>query len=292
MESTTKTIQINNHPFYYIERGKGNPVILIHGSLNDYRIWENQMGPLADKFRVIAYSRRFHFPDTSAEDFPAYTFTQHSDDLTDFCHKLDLQDVNLIGSSYGAYVGLLTAINNPGLVKTLVLGEPPVIPLLVSDPENPLQVLSLLLRDFSTGKNFIKFGVKAVEPAKKQLKKGNLKEGVRVFANGVLGKNGYEKLSEEDKKRIIDNAPALKAELLGPGFPATFPETEAKNLAIPVFLIYGEKSPVFFHTLSDKLLNILPDSRKSIIEGASHDMHLEKPEVYNQKVLDFLSDYN
>jgi pimeloyl-ACP methyl ester carboxylesterase len=287
-----KTIQINNYPFSYIDDGVGSPVIFIHGSISDYRTWENQMEPFAKQFHVIAYSRRYHYPNNSVEDYSDYTYPQHAKDLAAFIKALDVGTVNLIGSSYGAYVALLTAINNPDLVKTLVLGEPPVIPLLVSNVDNPLQALLLLVRDFSTGKSFLKFGTKAMNPAKKQLRKGNIKEGIRLFANGVLGEGGYEQLPEDAKVSMMDNATALKAEMLGPGFPDEFPKKEAMKLPVTTLLAYGEKSPKFFHSISDKLFNLLPNGQQVVIPDASHDMHGENPEAYNEKVLEFLLKHN
>jgi len=241
---------------------------------------------------VIAYSRRYHYPNNLGDDYSNYTVSQHSKDLTEFINALDAGAVNLIGSSYGGYAALLTAINHPGLVNSLVLGEPPVIPLLVSNVDNPLQALSLLLRDFSAGKSFLKFGMQAMDPAKKQLGKGNIKEGVSLFADGVFGKGAYEQLPEEVKAYIMDNAPALKAELLGPGFPHGFPKKEAATLQVPTLLVYGGKSPRFFHSISDKLYKLLPNVQRLIIPDASHDMHGENPEAYNEKVLEFLQHYN
>jgi non-heme chloroperoxidase len=267
-------------------------VIFIHGSISDYRTWENQMEPFAKQFHVLAYSRRYHYPHTSAEVDSDYTVQQHSNDLADFINDLNLGAVNLIGSSYGAYAGLLTAINNPDLVKTLVLGEPPVIPLLLTDVNNPFQALSLFVRDFSTGKSILKFGIQSMNPAKKQLRKGNTKEGVRLFANGVLGEGGYEQLPEDVKAAIMDNATALKAELLGPGFPDQFPKKEANHLQVPTLLVYAEKSLKFFHSISDKLFELLPNVQRVFIADASHNMHEENPEAYNEKVLEFLLKHN
>lgn len=197
------TIQTNNYTFSYVEDGEGPWVNLIHGSLDDYRCWKNQMKPFARQFHVIAYSRRYHYPNNSTEVYSDYTVFQHSKDLTAFIKALDTEAVNLVGSSYGGYAALLTAINHPGLINSLVLGEPPVIPLLVSNVDNSLHALSLLLRDFSAGKSFLKFGMQAKDPAKEQLGKGNIKEGVRLFADGVFGKGAYEQLPDQIKARSL-----------------------------------------------------------------------------------------
>ena len=55
------------------------------------------------------------------------------------------------------------------LIKALVLNEPPVLPLLFN-PDNPFQILSLFVKDFTTAKSFMKFGMKHMKPAMKALK--------------------------------------------------------------------------------------------------------------------------
>lgn len=282
-----QTLQANNYNFHYIEEGEGEPVIFVHGSINDYRTWKNQITSFAKHFRVIAYSRRYHYPNNSELDVSDYTAEHHSRDLSAFIDALDLPPVNIVGSSYGAYAGLLAAMEHPDRVNTLVMGEPPVIPLLISNMNNPLQILSLLIRDYSTGKSFLKFGMKAYSPAQKQLRKNNLEEGVRLFADGVLGEGGFEKLPDIGREQMIDNGLALKAELLGPGF-SEFPQEEASNLQTPTLLLYGKNSPTFFHTISDKLYDLLPNRQRVIFKNASHDMHVKNWETYNQKVLNFL----
>lgn len=282
-----ESVQANNYSFHYIEEGAGEPLIFVHGSINDYRTWKNQIGPFAEHFKVIAYSRRYHYPNNSEIDTSDYTVTQHSNDLIAFIKALDLPSVNIVGSSYGAYAGLLTAVEHPERVKTLVMGEPPVIPLLISNMNNPLQILSLLIRDYATGKSFLKFGMKAHSPAQKQLRKGNLKDGVRLFANGVLGEGGFKKLPEFGKEHMFDNGPALKAELLGPGFPE-FPKEDISKLQTPTLLLYGKNSPTFFHAISDRLYDLLPNAQRMIFTDASHDMHVENWKTYNQEVLNFL----
>lgn len=286
-----KTIQANSYSFHYLDEGAGETVVFVHGSINDYRTWRNQIEPFAEHFRVIAYSRRFHYPNNTEIDISDYTVTQHSNDLFALIEALDLPPVHIVGSSYGAYAGLMTAAEHPHRVKTLVMGEPPVIPLLISNMNNPLQILSLLISDYSTGKSFLKFGMKAYSPAQKQLRKGNLKEGVRLFANGVLGEGGFEKLPEIGKEQMIDNGPALKAELLGPGFPE-FPKENISELQTPTLLLYGKNSPTFFHSISDKLYDLLPNRHRVIFTNASHDMHVKNWKTYNQEVLNFLLRHN
>lgn len=282
-------IKLNDTSFEYQEYGSGTPVIFVHGGISDYRIWKNQIEAFSKYQRVITYSRRYHYPNEWQSDGSDYSVTLHAQDLTALIQKLNLGKVNLAGNSYGAYTALLTAVYHPELVNALVLNEPPVLPLLVSNFNNPLQILSLFIRDSKTAKNLMQFGLQHMKPAGQALKENRMEEGVRLFADGALGKGGFDKIPEEAKKTFIDNAPALRAELLGPGFPASFPIDKAKQLHIPVLFVYGQNSPRFLYSISDKLMKILPNCEKVIIPNASHLTHGENPTAYNEKVLQFLS---
>ena len=38
----------------HFERGRGQPVILIHGTLNDFRVWQFQIESFTQKFHVVS----------------------------------------------------------------------------------------------------------------------------------------------------------------------------------------------------------------------------------------------
>ena len=40
----------------------GQPIILIHGTLSDFREWQLQIDKFAQNYRVISYSRRYGYP--------------------------------------------------------------------------------------------------------------------------------------------------------------------------------------------------------------------------------------
>jgi pimeloyl-ACP methyl ester carboxylesterase len=60
-------VLVNGVELHYTTAGAGDPVILLHDDESDYRAWEPQMHELARSFRVIAYSRRYHFPNQNPE---------------------------------------------------------------------------------------------------------------------------------------------------------------------------------------------------------------------------------
>ena len=119
-----KSIFINGDSIHYIDIGKGDPVVFVHGAVGDYRTWGAQMDEFAKNHRVISYSRRFAYPnDQMIKDSANLTVIAHSKDLSEFLKALNLGKAHLVGHSFGANTALLTAIDHPELVHSLTLGE-------------------------------------------------------------------------------------------------------------------------------------------------------------------------
>ncbi len=53
-----ETVQVNGVNLTYIEKGQGDPVILVHGGPGDYPGWSSQVEIFSQKYRAIYYSRR------------------------------------------------------------------------------------------------------------------------------------------------------------------------------------------------------------------------------------------
>ena len=48
-----KSAFVNGDSLHYIDVGKGDPVIFVHGTLDDYRLWQMQIDTFAKNHRVI-----------------------------------------------------------------------------------------------------------------------------------------------------------------------------------------------------------------------------------------------
>ena len=55
--------QVNGYDTAYIELGKGRPLVCVHGTLGDFRVWSPVLGPLSRRHRVISLSLRHFFPE-------------------------------------------------------------------------------------------------------------------------------------------------------------------------------------------------------------------------------------
>lgn len=283
-----ETIALNGCEVAYVERGSGDPVIFVHGGISDLRIWEKQMAPFSENHRAIAYSRRYAWPNADVPDGVDDQMQPHVDDLAALIHKLGAAPAHLVGNSWGGFICLLTALQHPELVRSITVEEPPVIPLFVSTPPKPQEMVKLLIARPRDGIALIGFFGAALGPAIRAFRKGHLAGGVRAFARGVLGAGVYEDLPIEVKEAMLANGKALCSELLGAGFPQ-FSEADARSIKTPTLLLTGEKSPALLRHLTERLLELLPAARRVIIPAASHLMHYEQPAAVNRTVLDFIA---
>lgn len=279
------TLKINGTSLEYAEYGAGQPLVLVHGSASDYRTWYKQQEEFANRYRVITYSRRYHWPNEPIPEDADYSMREQVADLKAFIQELRVGPAHLIGHSYGAFLCLLLAIEEPELVRTLILAEPPVITLFVSNTPKPLELLKLLVTRPRTAIAIIKFGAKGMGPATETAKSGDAKKAMRLFGRTILGQQFYNQLSERRLEQVDANS--IKAEFLGSGF-APLDAEQVRNVRVPSLLITGRHSHGLFHRLADRLEELLPHNQRIVIEEASHIMHEDNALVYNQAVGSFL----
>ncbi len=278
--------QIDGAALEYVDRGSGEPVVFVHGSCSDHRTWQRQRDEFSERFRAITYSRRYHWPNQKIPDGADYSMTGQVDDLEMFVRSLDAAPAHLVGHSYGAFLCLLLAARRPGLVRTLVLAEPPVLPLFVSIPPKPAEILKLLASRPRTALAIMKLGALGIGPATAAFRRNDMESGMRHFGTAVLGRDVYRRLDASRLQQTRANL--IKAELLGSGF-APLDAQQVRGVRAPTLLVTGQRSPAVFHRLTDRLEELLPHVERIEIPGASHLMHEENASTYNAAVRAFLA---
>ena len=282
-----ETLEIEGAHLKYDEHGHGEPLVLVHGSASDYRTWEPQREAFGARFHVIAYSRRYHWPNVPIADGVDYSMDQHVRDLVALIRSLDVAPVHLVGHSYGAFLSLLLTIREPELVRSLVLAEPPAITLFVSSTPKPLEIIKLLMSRPKTAVAIVKFGAGGVVPASKAFKRGDMRAGVEIFGDTVFGRGGYDRLSASLKKQVDANLTNVKAEVLGSGLLPLSPK-DVRSVHKPSLLVTGGRSIELFRYIIDRLEELMPNTERIEIRGGSHAMNADNPSAFNEAVLSFL----
>lgn len=270
-----RRVSVNGTEFAYVEAGQGVPVVLVHGGLQDYRLWSGHLPRFAQRFHVIAYSRRNHFPNAVAEEgAPDGAGDIHGEDLAALVGALGLGRVHVVAHSSGAVAALFFAANRPEMVRALALNEPPAAGLLTGTPDG-----QAVLREFGAG----------LAPARDAFRARDLDRAIRLFVDGVGGPGAFDRRSEAHRRMAMDNALAHLADNISTRPRAPFGCDAARRITAPTLLTNGERSPVFFHRIVDALERCLPRSDRVAIPGASHTVPSESPQAFAEAVMAFLA---
>lgn len=268
-------VRVGGVQLHYVEQGQGEPLVLLHGGQGDYRSWEPQLAAFARSYRVIAYSRRFHYPNDNPL-VPTYrsAYTE-AGDLAAFIRALGLGRVHLVGTSIGAFTALVLALEHPEMVRSLVLAEPPVHAWARDDPRG-----APLYRAFMTT---------IWQPAGAAFAAGDDEGAMRILVDGFGGAGRFDGLPAEGRRAAMQNARFFRAATSAPDpFPDVAPDA-VRRLRLPVLIVGGEKTIPLHRFVNEALGRLLPAAERAVIPGAGHGSARENPAAFNEAVLGFLA---
>ena len=107
-----------------VVEGNGPPLVFVHGGVSDLRTWSGQIDTFCDRFRVIAYSRRYCRPNLPIPVDAGDPINIHIEDLLTLMRKLADGPAHVVGHSWGALITLLAAKSAPASFRSLTLIEP------------------------------------------------------------------------------------------------------------------------------------------------------------------------
>lgn len=281
-------VRVNGAPLAYREIGMGEPVVFVHGGISDLTIWDAQLPVVGRRYRAMAYSRRYAWPNEDLAAGQRDTMEPHVDDLLAFLRATDALPAHLVGNSWGAFICLMAAISEPGAVRSLVLGEPPLVPLIMGNPPSPLNALKALPRHPLVTMAVLAFGARTLAPVTASVKAGDV-EGSRVrFARGVIGEAEYDQLPDGVRAHMRANASTLVGQFLADGGFESITESQIRFIRHPVLVVTGSGAPAALRRLAGLLASLLPNARRLDVPAATHVMHLQNPAAFNAGLIRFL----
>jgi pimeloyl-ACP methyl ester carboxylesterase len=272
-EARMPTLRVNGYDMAFVERGSGAALLLVHGTLGDYRHWTGQMAPFGAHYRTIAVSLRHCWPEHWDGEGDDFTVQQHTADVAGFVSALEAGPVHLLGHSRGGHLAFRVAQNFPNLIRTLTLVEPGGA--LAPDLEAALP----------PGEPLIAIGPLYVKAAER-IRRGEIDEGLQTVIDVTSGPGSWDRMPERIKQLRRDNARTLLGQIKEQRAP--FGRADAEAIRAPTLLIAGERSPASFHRILDGLETAIRDVRRAVIPKASHSSNIDNPAAFAREVLAFL----
>ena len=110
--------EVNGININYEKTGKGPAIILLHGNGEDHTMFFEFASLLSKDFTVYALDSRGHGESDSVDHL---SYEEMAEDVASFIKKKKLKHPILYGFSDGGILGLLVAINHPGLISKLII---------------------------------------------------------------------------------------------------------------------------------------------------------------------------
>ncbi len=104
---------------HFVEKGAGEPLILLHGNGEDGRYFVYQLDYFSRRYRVIAVDTRGH--GQSPRGSAPFTIRQFADDLLAFMDERAISRAHILGFSDGGNIALIFALRHPERVNRLIL---------------------------------------------------------------------------------------------------------------------------------------------------------------------------
>lgn len=112
-------INYQSIPIHFTEHGRGKPLVLLHGFMEELSMWEPFIPQLQEKCRVISIDLPGHGKSGIVKN--THTMETMADVVLKVLDVLGIVKSSIIGHSMGGYVALALADLNPDIITDLVL---------------------------------------------------------------------------------------------------------------------------------------------------------------------------
>jgi pimeloyl-ACP methyl ester carboxylesterase len=266
-----KFIDLDGLSTHYIEKGEGDPVILVHGFFYDSYMWDKNIDVLAEKFKVYAIDL-WGFGYSTREPLD-YGYPLYVDQLLKFMNALNIQKASLMGQSMGGGTCIALCIDHRDKVNKMILVDAAGMP-------NPLPLMGKLAILPKVGEFMHSY-------------KGNLVRKITLRTTFIYDKKLITDSYFDNVTRFhkIKGTNEISLQILRRQFFGTLLDEIHRlgGMDVPILIVWGRHDKSIPVKRGQEIHNILKGSRLEIFERAGHCPHDEQAQKFNQIALGFLS---
>jgi pimeloyl-ACP methyl ester carboxylesterase len=270
-------VEVDGTPINYVDLGSGErePVVFVHGLGGQWQNWLENLPRVAQERRVLALD----LPGFGLTPEPRQKITipWYGRCVEAFCERLDLGQVAVVGNSMGGFVAAEVAIQFPQRVSRLVLVSAAGIsstnvrrrPILLAG-----RVAAAIITNTAARHRAV-----AARPIARHLSPLAF---VARYPKLLRADLVYEGLVKGAGKPGFDDA--LRANL-DYDFTDRLPE-----VGVPTLIIWGENDTIIPVSDANEFERLIPDSRKVVMQETGHIPMAERPQAFNDLLMDFLAE--
>ncbi len=257
---SNKTMKVGKLDISYLNGGRGDPLVVIHGGGDGSRAWLQNAIELSQHYTVYV------------PDLPGFGRSQPIDGdyyipelvefVDEFSHNLGLKSFHLMGHSLGGGIALSYALRFPQKVTKLVL------------------VSSLCLgREIALWVRFL--STKALCRSIGKLVLAALK-GVKWVADLILGPPEFVTPLTWTSICLGGSVTTIKGQ-------TTVLISRLSKIMVPTLIVWGAKDPIVPVKQAYNAAQLIPDCELHVFESAGHSVYKQKVGEFSQLLARFLS---
>ncbi|HEX9099411.1 MAG TPA: alpha/beta fold hydrolase [Candidatus Dormibacteraeota bacterium] len=283
-------VDIGSLRVHHMHGGRGSPVVFIHGlGSSGYMEWRFTLEAAAERHRVYAPD----LPGYGRTEKPRarYTIPYFARFVERYIENRGLRSVVLVGASLGGRIALELALEQPQLVRKLVL----VNTLGLGRPQIRMAQMAYgLVTIPRVGEAVMRFTRDALSWASPKMIRrvagryaGPGSDLERSMDDVYLGNLREMYAGDDFHNAYLSTVRSLinPRALFGGHHDVTARLNEIK---IPLQLIWGADDPLFPVAHADRAHALVARSRLAVIAGAGHSPQAERPEEFNRVLLNFI----
>ncbi|MCP3898206.1 MAG: alpha/beta fold hydrolase [Desulfobacteraceae bacterium] len=261
-----KVIQVDKYSIHYLEGGKGESVLLLHGFNADKDNWSKFSESLVENYHIVAIDLP-GFGESSKIEGELYDIASQAKRVNSIVEVLGLKKFHIAGNSMGGAISGKLAVDYPEKVLSLALLNTAGIPSaqksefaqLVENGDNLLSIKTP--EDFQRMLGFV-----FVEPPP-------IPSRILDYLTRQSIKN--RDFSDKIFKQIIKEEYSLERDLA--------------KVKVKTMVIWGDKDRILHVSATDVIKKELPDSKVVVLTNCGHLPMIERPAETAKHYLKFLS---
>ena len=258
----TQTVRVNDIDVAYQWDGLATgPVLVLSNSLmSNYTMWDDTVGALTDKFRVLRYDTRGH--GRSGVTPGPYSIASLAEDLVALLDALKVSKAHVAGLSMGGMIAQYVGANHPERVLSLALCN-------TASEMPPRSTWAARIESAQQG-------------------------GIGALADGTIQRWFREGFTQRSPEKINTVRQMILATPLE-GYIACASAvrdmaqtTMLLKIKAPTLVMTGRQDPACTVEQGTVLHRMIDGSKFEVIEDAAHLSNIEQPEVFNRNLRRFL----
>jgi len=264
------SITVNGLKIEYLEGGKGETILLLHGFGANKDNWTLLSKYLTPHYRVIVPDLP-GFGESSAPSYIDYTTDTQAEHLNAFITSLHIETFHIGGSSMGGSIAGTYVFKYPENIKSLLLISPGGVissePSIMQESMNESGQDPLIIRSYDDYERMLDFAFAEIPFIPGVTK--------RKLAQKAIGQYPLNERIREDLAREW-NAQPLEQLLHG--------------LTIPSLVVWGSDDKVLHVSGAKTLADVMLNANIAIMDGLGHMPMIENPKELSQLYLGFLAE--